>query len=108
MCERVYFDTHVFRAMGSVFEKDALADELKERVLISPLSLFEVWSQLTVQNADEVLRQLQAITNWTNTQKTGLLPWPDDALAELWFQKPLPDDGFTRRMQNAVNVCLAA
>ena len=108
MCERVYFDTQVFRAMGCTFEEDTLADELKAKILISPLSVFEVWSQLTVQRGDEVLRQLQSITNWTNAQRTGLLPWPDDALAELWYQTPSPEDGFTKRMENAMNACLAS
>jgi hypothetical protein len=108
MPARIYFDTNVFRAVSAAFEKNSLPDELKERVLISPLTAFEVLSQLTVKNAGEVLRQIQAVPNWTDPKRTGLLPWPDDMLSQLWFQKPTKDDRFTERMQKAFNVCLAA
>lgn len=108
MPERVYFDTNVFRAVGGAFEKNSLPDDLKEKVLVSPLTTFEALSQLTVKNADQVLSQIQAIHNWTNPERTGLLPWPDDALARFWFEKPTPDDGFAEKMQKAFNICLAA
>jgi hypothetical protein len=108
MPERVYFDTNVFREVGGAFHESSLPDDLKEKVLLSPLTIFEVLSQLTVKNADEVLRQIQAIHNWTNSKRTGMLPWPDDALAQFWFEKPTPDDGYTEKMQRAFNVCLAA
>jgi hypothetical protein len=65
-------------------------------------------SQLTVKNGDEVLRQIQAIPNWTNPKRTGMLPWPDDALFQFWFQKPAKDDGFTSKMQKAFHSCLSA
>jgi hypothetical protein len=104
----VYFDTNVFRAVGRAFEKNSLPDDLKEKVLVSPLTTFEALSQLTIKNSEEVLRQIQAIHNWTNPKSTGLLPWPDDALAQLWFEKPTSDDGFAEKMQKAFNVCLAA
>jgi hypothetical protein len=108
MPERVYFDTNVFREVGGAFEKNSLPDDLREKVLVSPLTTFEVLSQLTVKNADEVLRQIKAIHNWTNPKSTGLLPWPDDALAQFWFEKPTADDGYAEKMQKAFNVCLAA
>jgi hypothetical protein len=106
--DRVYFDTNVFRAVGVAYENCSLPDDLKEKILLSPLTSFEVLSQLTVKNSEEVLRQIQAIHNWTNPTATGLLPWPDDALAQFWFERPTADDGYTARMQKAFNVCLAA
>jgi hypothetical protein len=108
MPERIYFDTNVFRAVGTAFEKSTLAADLKERMLISPLTVFEVLSQLTVRNSYEVLLQIQTVRNWTNPERTGLLPWPDDMLSHLWFEKPVEDDGFTERMETAFNVCLAS
>jgi hypothetical protein len=108
MPERVYFDTDAFRAVGKACEKNTLSFDLRGRIIISPLTAFEVWSQLTITNADEVLRQIQSLPNWTNPTHTGLLPWPDDALFSVWFQKPAPDGGYTQRMQKAFNVCLAA
>jgi hypothetical protein len=107
MPDRVYFDTVVFRAVGKAFEKNSLASDLMDRIIISPLTLFEVWSQLTITNADEILRQIHSVSNWANPTHTGLLRWPDDALFEIWFQKSPPDDGCTERMQRAFNTCLA-
>ena len=89
--------------VGTAFEKDTLPSELRERIMISPLTVFEVLSQLTIANADEVLRQVHAVHNWTNPERTRLLPWPDDMLFSIWFQKPAPDDGFTKRMEKAFN-----
>jgi hypothetical protein len=77
-------------------------------MLLSPLTIFEVLFQLTTAEADEVLRQVHAVMNWTNPKRTGLLAWPDDALFSVWNKKPRPDDGFTARMQKAFNTCLAA
>jgi hypothetical protein len=37
-----------------------------------------------------------------------LLPWPDEWLHQVWFQKAREDDGFAKRMQAAFNMCLAA
>jgi hypothetical protein len=107
MPERFYFDTVAFRKISDAFEKTSLAADLRERIVISPLTAFEILSQLTINNADEILRQIHAVLNWSN-QKTGLLSWPDDALFNIWFQKPVPDDGFTKRMEKAFNICLAA
>jgi hypothetical protein len=108
MLQRIYFDTVAFREVGKAFEKNTLPTELRDRILISPLTVFEVWSQLTIAKADEVLQQVHATLNWANPNHTGLLPWPDDALFGIWFKKAAPDDGFTQRMQNAFNTCLAA
>src|SRR6266571_392384 len=108
MPERIYLDTVAFRQFGKAFETDALPSDLRDRILISPLTVFEVLSQLTTAEAAEVLRQVHAVLNWTNPKHTGLLPWPDDALFCVWNKKLPPVDDFTARMQKAFNVCLAA
>jgi len=104
---RIYFDTVAFRVVGKAFEKDVLHADLKSRILISPITLFEIWSQLTITKSEEVLRQIQSVPNWTDSN-IGLLPWPDDALYALWHQKLAPDDGFTKKIEQAFNLCLAA
>ncbi len=106
---RTYFDTVAFREIGGAFDKEQqLSLSLRERIIISPITVVEVLSQLTIARADEVLRQVQAVHNWCNPEHAGLLPWPDDWLFSVWFQKPAPDNGYTERMQKAINVCLAA
>lgn len=108
MPERIYFDTIAFRETGKAFEKDTLPPDLRDRIIISPLTIFEVWSQLTIKDADAVLRQIHAVHNWCNAEHTGLLSWPEEALFQIWFEKLPPDDGFTKSMEKAFNVCLAA
>lgn len=106
MPERIYFDTNAFHAIGETFEGASLDLGLRKKILMSPITLFEVWSQLTVTNADDILRHIHAVRNWIEPEHAGLLPWPDDALFAVWFRKPAPDDGFTEKMQRAMNTCL--
>jgi hypothetical protein len=106
MPERVYLDTNAFRYFGVAFETATLPADLTAKILISPLSAFEVFAQLAEDDGDKVLRQIHAVRNWTNPQHSGLLPWPDDMLHQLWFGTPSVDDGFTRKMQDSFNACL--
>ena len=105
----IYLDTNACRYFGEAFATDTLADDLRKKMVLSPLSLFEILAQLAREDCgDDVLRQIQAIPNWTDSSNTSLLPWPDDWLHFVWFQKQKPDDGFTERMKYALNLCLNA
>src|SRR5260370_31459419 len=107
MPERIYLDTNAFRYCGTAFEKATLPEDLRDKVLISPLSAFEIFAQVAnAHDGDTVLRQIHRIRNWTNPQHSELLPWPDEMLSYFWFQKPPRDDGFTKKMQDSFNLCL--
>jgi hypothetical protein len=106
MPERIYLDTNAYRYLGIAFENATLPADLRDRMLHSPLSAFEVMKQLADEDGDAVLRQIHAIRNWTNPQHAGLLPAPDDMLRCLWFGKSIMDDDFTKKMQHSFNVCL--
>ena len=54
---------------------------IRDRLVVSPITAFEVLSQLSITNADEVLRQIHAVHNWCAVEGAGLLAWPDEALA---------------------------
>jgi hypothetical protein len=108
MPPKVYFDTVSFRVIGKALENAVLPDDIRDKVLVSPLSAFEVLSQLTIGKADEVLHQIQAIHNWINPKKAGLLPWSDDALTQIGFGKTMREDDFTQGMEKAFNACLNA
>ena len=45
--QRIFFDTNAFRYFGVAFEKSSLAEVLQNKILISPLSAFEVFAQLS-------------------------------------------------------------
>jgi hypothetical protein len=107
----VYLDTNAFRYFGIAFEKTQLSPDVREKVLISPLSTFEVFAQLGDDNealAALVLRQIHALHNWTNSKHAALLPWPDEMLQTLWSQKPVQDDNFRKRVEQSFNVILTA
>lgn len=107
----IYLDTNAFRYFGIAFEHVLLASEITEKILVSPLSLFEVFAQLgddNPANADLVLRQIHAVRNWTNPNHAVLLPWPDVMLQMVWSQNPVQDDDFRERMQQSFNVILTA
>ena len=44
-------------------EKKPLSAALRRKIVVSPLSAFEVLSQLTIVRADEVLREIKAMHN---------------------------------------------
>ena len=105
----IFLDTNAVRYFGIAFEKVQLGAEMMERIVISPLSAFEVFAQLGDENpaiADSVFRQIRAIRNWTNPKHAVLLPWPDTMLQSLWHQKDVQDDDFRKRMQGSLNVIL--
>lgn len=106
---RVYLDTNAFRYFGEAFARNKLADDLRRKILISPLSAFEVLAQLARDDCgDDVLRQINAIRNWTDPSHSGLLPWPDTWLYQVWCHEVKPDDGFAKRMESAFNWCMTA
>jgi len=81
----VYFDTDVFHRIGKVFANQGLADDLRERILVSPLTLLEALSHLTLKSNAAILADIQAIHNWVNPSHAGLLSWPSDAIAKIGF-----------------------
>jgi hypothetical protein len=94
--------------VGKAFACAKLNPELRERIVLSPISLLEVFSQLTIPKPAEVFSQIHAVLNWTNPDNTGLMVWPSEALFGIWTGERAKDDGFTKRMQSAYNACLAA
>ncbi len=103
----VYFDADAFHRIGASFSARGLAPELRERILVSPLTVFEVLSHLTLRRNDEILAHIQAVHNWVNPKRAGLLPWSSDAIAMIGFKKAPGADDFTNRIQTSINVCLA-
>lgn len=102
----VYFDTDAFHRIGQTFAKQGLAEELRERILLSPITFLEALSHLTLDSRDEILIHIQAVHNWLNPKRAGLLPWPDVAIARIGFNKILEDD-FIDRAEKTINHCLS-
>jgi hypothetical protein len=75
---KIYTDTNVLRYFGIAFAETSLAEDLKVQLLLSPLTLMELISQLGTDGADEAFAAVQALPRVHNPEATGMLPWSDD------------------------------
>jgi hypothetical protein len=108
MANKVYFDTDSLRAIGRALENTALPNDIRDAIVVSPLSALEVMSQLTIANADEVLREIYAMSNWLRPSDADLLPWPDDVLARIGFGKTLETIDVAKTVGVVLKNCLNA
>ncbi len=83
MSPLVYFDTDFFHHFASAFENRALEDDLRDKILLSPMTMKEVFSHLAVEWGPQVHRQINGLPNWLNSRNIGLLPWMTDAVAKI-------------------------
>jgi len=105
---KIFLDTNALRYLGKAFNDTSLDDEVRNSLLMSPISAMELVSQLATQGADEALAAIQAITHIHNPKRTGLLPWSDEAFRMAIFGLPPRSDGLTETISNAINTCLSA
>jgi hypothetical protein len=103
----VYFDSDTFHRIGATFSAQGLSPELRERILVSPITMLEVLSHLTLKRNAEILAHIHAVHNWLNPQRAGLLAWSTRAIAQIGFLKEAEPDDFTSRIQESINICLA-
>jgi hypothetical protein len=100
MPEKVYLDTCAFRYFGIAFANVGLEPEFRNRIVLSPLSTFEIFGQLASKVGGTVLQQVHAILNWTNPKHSEMLPMPGYLLRALWFGKAPADDGDAQDWQS--------
>src|SRR5258708_7760619 len=103
----VYFDSDVFHRVGATFSAQGLATELRERILVSPITMLEVLSHLTLKRNAEILTRIQAVHNWVNPNHAGFLEWPTHAIARIGFFKEAEPDNFMSNIEDTINLCLA-
>jgi hypothetical protein len=102
----VYFDTDVFHHMGRAFSHQGLSIELRERILLSPITILEALSHLTLKNNAEILSDIHAIHNWMNPNHAGLLPWSGAAIARIAFHQEPQKDEFAQWAKHTIDLCL--
>jgi Anticodon binding domain len=102
----IYFDTDVFHRIGQTFAEQRLPLELSQRIVVSPITILEALSHLTLAKSEKILRHIQAIHNWIDPQHARLLPWPTEVIAQLGFQAKTPSDNFIASVEKTINICL--
>lgn len=105
---KIYADTNALRYFGTAFSESPLDDSLRDRLLMSPISIMELLSQLATGGAEDAFSAVQAIARVYNPVHAGLLPWSEDAFREAVFGLPPKPDTLTETITAAVNDCLAA
>jgi hypothetical protein len=106
MSALIYFDTDTFHNFAETFKDRPLASDLRKRIVFSPMTMKEVFSHLAVEWGPLAHRQIKGLPNWVNKDHAVLLPWMNDAVARIVFGIPLREDGFTKAMEEDLNVLL--
>lgn len=106
---KIYTDTNVLRYFGIAFAKTSLAEDLQNQLLLAPLAVMELLSQLGTGGAEEAFAAVQSLPQVYNAKATGMLPWSDDLFRMALFNLPPREDTMTPALNNAViNVLNAA
>jgi hypothetical protein len=106
---KIYTDTNVLRYFGIAFATAHLGQDLRDQLLLSPLAVMELISQLGTEGAQEAFAAVQALPRVYNAQATGMLPWADNLFRMSLFGLPPCEDTMTPALNNAViNVLNAA
>ena len=88
---KVYFDTDAWRVIGHALSADGLPASLRERVVLSPITVLELLSQLALSSKGErILREVQSVRNWVDPTHGEMLSWPNVAIAHFGFGVSLP------------------
>jgi hypothetical protein len=93
--------------MGIAFAEAGLPEGLRRQIVLSPITILEVLTHLTLSNGDSILQQIRAIRNWVHPEGTKMLPWTNAALA-VAMGLPLPPDTHFEALANASQICLNA
>src|SRR5277367_1700944 len=105
---KLYTDTNILRCFGSAFATRTLAEDLPVQLLVSPLALMELLSQLGTSEAQEAFNAVRALPRVHNQGPTGVLPWSDNFFRMALFSQPPMEDATIPLLNNAVNNVLNA
>jgi hypothetical protein len=104
----IYFDTDTFHNFAETLKSHALAEDLRDAILFSPVTLMEAFAHLANTWGKSVHEQINGLHNWVNKDHTGVFPWMDDAINSIAFGVPSTDDTYRRRLKDDLDVLLNA
>lgn len=87
----VYFDTNVIRHLRKGLREQSLPQEVKNQVVLSPLSVLELVSQIAAAPND-ALSAIHAMRSWMDPDHAELLGWVDVFVAHWVFSREIPDE----------------
>ena len=98
-----YFDTNIIRYLREGLKEQSLSQEQKQKVVLSPVSVLELVSQIAVV-PDKALGAIHAMKSWIDTQHADLLGWRDVFIAHWVFSKELADK-VSEGLKRVLTVC---
>lgn len=104
----IYFDTDCFHHFASTFESRSLSGDLRDKIIFSPVTMMEVFSQLARDRWDfgrKTHKQIQGLHNWVVTDRALVLPWMESAISQLAFGVVQEDEVYTKNLQADLNAC---
>lgn len=105
---KIYTDTNVLHYFANAFVTEKFPDNVPVQLLLSPLSIMELLSQLGTDLAGSAFNAIHALPNVHNPVGTGMLPFSDDFFRIALFNLPPAADTITPALNRAVNNVLAA
>jgi hypothetical protein len=78
-----------------------------QRIVLSPITLLELLSHLSLHKGETVLRQVQSVWNWVDPAYREILPSPSVAIAYFGFGVTFKDDWFEAVKRN-LDICMTA
>ncbi len=106
---KIYTDTNALRYFGTAFANASLPEDLQAQLVLAPLALMELISQLGTNGAQEAYEAVHALQRVHNPRATGMLPFSDDFFRISLFNLPPGEDTITPALNSAViNILNAA
>jgi hypothetical protein len=105
---KIYTDTNVLRYFGEAFANTTLPDDLRDELLLAPLAVMELFSQLGTAGAADVYAAVHAFPRVHNPAASGMLPWSDDLFKISIFGLPPGENVMMPALNNAINNVLDA
>src|SRR5271165_6630700 len=100
---KIYTDTNVLRYFGEAFATRTVPEEIQIQLLLVPLTMLELLSQLGTEQAESAFAAVHSLPRVHNPAGSGVLPWTDDFFRMCLFQLPPGEDIVIPSINNAVN-----
>jgi hypothetical protein len=109
MPPKIYFDTNVLRYFAQAFRDRSIDADLKQHIVVSPISLLEILSEIGTEQAEEAFRTVKAFPNIFDTDNPiPLLPWESEVFRVLVFNLPPQQDQLAELLSHATARALYA
>jgi hypothetical protein len=105
---KIYTDTNILRYFGEAFAIRYVPPQVAMQLLLAPLAMLELLSQLGTDDAEAAFTAVRALPRVHNPAGTGVLPWTDNFFGISLFRLPLGEDLSISAVNNAVNRVLSA